>query len=331
MILTSKCIDNIGIVIIGRNEGERLRQCFELMKAIPCKKVYVDSGSTDNSISTAKSFNIETVQLDPKSPFSAARARNEGFEKLIEIDPNLSYVQFIDGDCGLTDSWVNKAVSFLKDRPDVAVVCGRLREQFPDRSIYNQLCDIEWDTPVGETKACGGIAMMLVPVFSEAAGFRTDLIAGEEPELCVRLRKMGWKIWRLDEEMALHDAAMTKFNQWWKRTKRTGYAFAEGAFLHGAPPERHWVKEARSPWFWAGIIPLMAIIAAFFNGLLVMSILLLYPLQIARMALRGNNKPRVNWLRACFLVLGKFPELQGQLQFLWKQLMNSKSKLIEYK
>jgi GT2 family glycosyltransferase len=323
--------ENIGIVIIGRNEGERLRLCFDSMSNALAKKIYVDSGSTDNSIAIAKSYGIEIIQLNPSRPYSAARARNEGFERLLEITPNLSHVQFMDGDCRIIDGWMDKAVSFLKDHSDVAVACGRLREQFPDRSIYNQLCDIEWDTPVGETKACGGIAMMRVTAFSQVEGFRTDLIAGEEPELCVRLRKMGWKIWRLDEEMALHDAAMTQFNQWWKRTKRTGYAFAEGAFLHGAPPERHWVKESRSPWFWAGFIPLMAIIAAFFNGLLAVSVLLVYPLQIARMALRGNNKPRVNWLRAYFLVLGKFPELQGQLQFLWKRLMSSKSKLIEYK
>jgi hypothetical protein len=211
------------------------------------------------------------------------------------------------------------------------VACGRRRERFPNASIYNRLCDLEWDTPIGETKSCGGDALMRVDAVKAVNGFNGGLIAGEEPELCVRLRQADWKIYRLDAEMTWHDAAITRFNQWWKRTLRGGYAFAEGAYLHGAPPEEHWVKESRSPWFWAGIIPLTAIIAAFFNGIVSGGILLLYPLQIVRLALQGNYKPKVSWLRAYFLVLGKFPELQGQIQFLGGLLMNNKSRLIEYK
>lgn len=324
-------MDPIGIVIIGRNEGDRLKACFESITNIDCNKIYVDSGSTDDSIAVAKAFAIETVELDPSRPFSAARARNEGVERLLKIAPNTTYVQFVDGDCSLASEWLNKAFGFLEEHKDVAVVSGRLREQFPERSIYNRLCDIEWDTPVGETKACGGIAMMRVSAFKEEQGFRTDLIAGEEPELCVRYRNKGWKIWRLNEEMALHDAAIVQFKQWWKRTQRSGYAFAEGAYLHSSLPERHWVKESISAWFWAGIIPAMVLIAAIFNGAAAGIIMLIYPIQITRLALRGKYEPKINWLRACFLVLGKFPELQGQLKFFWRLLMNSKSKLIEYK
>ena len=136
---------------------------------------------------------------------------------------------------------------------------GRLRERFPDRSVYNMLCDIEWNTPVGETKACGGNAMLRADALTQVGKYREDLIAGEEPELCVRLRASGWKIWRLDVEMALHDAAMTRFGQWWKRTKRAGYAFAQGAHLHGAPPERAGVRQSRSAWVWGLAIPVLAI------------------------------------------------------------------------
>ena len=57
---------------------------------------------------------------------------------------------------------IEQAYSALANQPNLAIVCGRLRERFPEQSIYNRLCDMEWDTPVGETKACGGIAMMRV-------------------------------------------------------------------------------------------------------------------------------------------------------------------------
>ena len=323
--------DNLGIVIIGRNEGERLSRCINSAIRETCNVVYVDSGSTDNSITIAKQLGAEVVNLNLSIPFTAARARNSGFDLLNTLYPSVIYVQFIDGDCELVEGWIKKGLDFLGTNPQFAVVCGRRRERFPNASIYNLLCDLEWDTPVGETKSCGGDALMRVDAVKAVNGFNGNLIAGEEPELCVRLRQASWKIFRLDAEMTWHDAAITRFKQWWKRTQRGGYAFAEGAFLHGAPPERHWVKESRSAWFWGGIIPVMALIAAIFNANAGWAVLLIYPLQVGRLALLGKHMPKINWLRAYFLVVGKFPELLGQLQFLWHRLMGSRSRLIEYK
>jgi len=323
--------DNLGIVIIGRNEGERLSRCINSAIRETCNVVYVDSGSTDNSITIAKKLRAEVVNLNLSIPFTAARARNSGFDLLNTLYPSVIYVQFIDGDCELVEGWIKKGLDFLGTNPQFAVVCGRRRERFPNASIYNLLCDLEWDTPVGETKSCGGDALMRVDAVKAVNGFNGNLIAGEEPELCVRLRQASWKIFRLDAEMTWHDAAITRFKQWWKRTQRGGYAFAEGAFLHGAPPERHWVKESRSAWFWGGIIPVMALIAAIFNANAGWAVLLIYPLQVGRLALLGKHMPKINWLRAYFLVVGKFPELLGQLQFLWHRLMGSRSRLIEYK
>jgi GT2 family glycosyltransferase len=321
----------IGVVVIGRNEGERLERCLASLLGTADKVVYVDSGSTDASVPMAWELGVEVVELDMAMPFTAARARNEGFARLQQLQPAIAYVQFVDGDCEVVPGWLTKAQAFLDQRADVAVVCGRRRERFPQRSVYNLLCDLEWDTPVGEAKACGGDALMRAEAFAAVAGFRPELIAGEEPELCVRLRAAGWKIWRLAEEMTLHDAAMTRFGQWWQRTLRAGHAFAEGAFLHGAPPERHWLRESRRAWLWGLGIPLAIVMAGSIFGWLALILLLIYPLQIARLALRGARSPRENWLQAMFLVLGKFPEMLGQLKFLWRRLGAGKSTLIEYK
>jgi cellulose synthase/poly-beta-1,6-N-acetylglucosamine synthase-like glycosyltransferase len=240
-------------------------------------------------------------------------------------------VQFVDGDCAVVDGWHKAAVEFLDAHPDVAGVCGRRRERYPERSIYNLLCDIEWNTPIGEAKACGGDVMMRVEALAAAKGFRSMLIAGEEPELCLRLRAAGWRIWRLDREMTLHDAAMTSFSQWWKRSIRTGYAFAEGVLLHGARPERHWVQESLSSWLW-GLVPLLfAVICTALFGPLGLAAFGIYPLQVVRLALQGKGSPRENWWRAVFLVIGKFPEMLGQLKFLRHRCLGGRSHLIEYK
>lgn len=238
---------------------------------------------------------------------------------------------FVDGDCEVAPGWLYSAVDFLVTHPDAAAVCGRRRERFPERSVYNMLCDIEWDTPIGETKSCGGDVLMRVDAFEIANGYRPDIIAGEEPELCLRLRAAGWKIWRVDHEMTLHDAAMTSFSQWWKRSKRGGYAYAEGYYLHGASPDGYRVSETRRIWIWGLGIPLVAFSLAAWLGVTGLLILLVYPAQVVRLALRGTRSTKENWWRALFLVLGKFPEITGQLKFISNKFYGKIPRLIEYK
>jgi glycosyltransferase involved in cell wall biosynthesis len=325
-------VSTTGIVVIGRNEGDRLRRCLESIRHVTTSVVYVDSGSRDDSVELSRRLGALVVELDSDIPFTAARVRNAGFERLIQCHPTLEYVFFVDGDCEVSDGWLAKAEAFLRDHPQVAVVWGMRRERFPRRSIYNMLCDIEWNSyPVGETRGCGGDAMMRASIFRQLNGYRPDLICGEEPELCVRFRQAGWRVWHLDTEMTVHDAALYHFSQWWKRMLRGGYAFAQGVALHGAPPERHWVRESRRIWMWGAFIPICAIVftVAFKEwGLLV---LLLYPLQVMRLALRGKRSTRENWWYAGAIVLAKFPEVLGQIKYFVNRVRSEQPRLIEYK
>jgi glycosyltransferase involved in cell wall biosynthesis len=321
----------VGVVVIGRNEGARLRRCLNSVLAHSDAVVYIDSGSSDGSMAMSTALGARSFALDMENPFTAARARNEGVRQLLMVHPDVEFIQFVDGDCEVADGWIETARMFLEEHAEVAVVCGRRRERHPERSMYNRLCDIEWNTPIGETKACGGDALARASSLQQVGGFRDDLIAGEEPELCVRLRAEGWKIWRLDAEMTLHDAAMTRFSQWWKRSARGGYAFAEGAHIHGAPPERHWVRESRSAWAWGFLLPAAIFVMALVASPLALCALLVYPLQVLRLSLRGQGRWTVRLARSFFLVLGKFAEDWGQLKYLLSRLSGSRGRLIEYK
>lgn len=327
-------MNRIGLVAIGRNEGDRLRQCLLSVIGKVSRVVYVDSGSTDGSVEFARSLEVDVVELDLSIPFTAARARNAGVAHLLETDKQIEFVQFVDGDCEVVEGWLDCAQRELDAHRNVAVVCGRRRERFPDSSIYNRLCDIEWDTPIGETKACGGDSMMRVEAFQQVGGFNPTLIAGEEPELCVRLRQQEWKILRLDAEMTLHDAQMSRFDQWWKRTLRAGHAYAEGAWLHGNSPERHWVKESRSIWLWGLLLPLLALGMAWPTHGLTMLLLGGYPLVVYRIyhyMQQKGFKSQDTALYALFCMLGKFPQVQGQIQFHLGRLLGRRSNLVEYK
>src|SRR5690606_29957800 len=154
---------------------------------------YVDSGSADGSPELARKLGADVVELDMSIPFTAARARNAGLRRLREIAPHLDYVQFLDADCTLDAGWPGLALIFLSAHPHVAVVGGRRRDRHPESSVYNWLCDREWDQSAGETLACGGDAMMRIWPLQALGGFRDELIAGEEPELCVRMRASGWR------------------------------------------------------------------------------------------------------------------------------------------
>ena len=324
----------IGIVAIGRNEGERLRRCLQSAIGAADVVVYVDSGSTDGSVVMAREMGAAAVELDMSIPFTAARARNEGFAQLMKLAPETIYVQFVDGDCEIVAGWIERTAQTLAADEHVAVVCGRRRERHPHASVYNKLCDIEWNTPIGETKSCGGDAMMRVAAFRQVSGFDRDVIAGEEPELCVRLRQAGWKIRRVDAEMTLHDAAMTRFSQWWKRMVRGGHAYAQGCAMHGAPPERHWVKETRRIVFWGLILPLAIIAFAWptrgwsLIGLLLYAVLFW---RVKRSAKRRGLSAGDARLYARYTVIGKFAEAQGLITYHASRLLGRRTKLIEYK
>jgi len=323
----------LGVVVIGRNEGERLVRCLESVRNQAACVVYVDSGSTDGSVERAHALADAVVELDMRKPFTAARARNAGFERLLDVHAGLGYVFFVDGDCEVIDGWLGTAVQFLTEHPEFAIVWGLRRERFPEKSIYNLLCDIEWqDYPVGETRACGGDAVARVDAIRAVNGYRPDLICGEEPEMCVRLRQAGWRIFRLESPMTLHDAAIYRFSQWWRRSMRAGYGFAQGAALHGAPPERHAILETRRSWIWGLGIPLAVLVLAPFAGWWSAIVLCAYPIQVVRLsALAHRPSARENWSRAVALVLSKFPEMVGQIKFHLDRVRGAQSRLIEYK
>ncbi len=326
-------LGDMGVVVIGRNEGQRLLRCLESVLGTVSRVVYVDSGSTDGSATKARDLGADVVELDMRRPFTAALARNAGWHRLVEIAPQTTTVHFLDGDCEVVPGWLPAALEALAAHPERAVVCGRRRERFPEASAFNRQCEIEWNAGAGEIRSCGGDALMRLDALAAVGGYRDGLIAGEEPELCVRLRAAGWKIWRLDRDMVWHDAAMTRWSQWWKRSKRAGHAFAEGAFLHGGPPERHYVAEERRALIWGAALPLAILLLGLVHPLGFL-LLALYPLQMLRLALRPQPAAReadAVWSRAFFLVSGRFPEAAGVLLFRWHKLRGRASALIEYK
>ncbi len=322
--------NEVGVVIIGRNEGDRLLRCIDSVLSQSRRVVYVDSGSTDGSVDNARALGCDIVELDMSLSFTAGRARNKGFQHLTNQHPTLTHVQFIDGDCALDAQWLSNALAKFAQNGKIAIVCGRRRERYPDATIYNALCDMEWDTPIGEANACGGDFLIRVDAFKQVEGFDPAFAAGEEPEMCFRLRQLGWQIWRIDAEMTLHDAAMTQLSQWWRRNVRTGNAYANSAWTHGKSAERYNVRESVSIWLWAFVLPLIALLMLPFSAGLSLLLLAAYPLlgwRIYKWRRSVGDSSQFARLYSFYCVLGKFPQMEGQARF----FATRESKLIEYK
>jgi glycosyltransferase involved in cell wall biosynthesis len=314
---------------LARNEGDRLLRCLASLDGLRGRLVYVDSASTDGSVAAARKAGADVVQLDMTRPFTAARARAEGFERLAALEPALEYVMFVDGDCEVEAGWLEAATGFLGERPDFAVACGRRRERSPEASRYNALADREWNTATGETASCGGDAVMRAAALREVGGFDPAMIAGEEPELCRRLAR---------RRLADHAAGGANDHPRRGDDPAEPVVAARGPqrlrLCPGVAPDvwpgrrfpRWYGRELARALAWAGLLPLLALtLALAWHPVL----LLLWPAaagaQYLRMAQRDGSDA------AAMATIGKYAELAGALRYLSRTVRGSAGGTIVYK
>lgn len=328
-------VERIGVVLIGRNEGERLVKALDSVAAEGRPVVYVDSGSTDGSREAALQRGSLVVDLDMSVPFSAARARNAGFERLMEEHPQIELVQFIDGDCEVLPGWIEAAAAKLDDDPSIVAVCGWRRERFTEGHFYNRICDVEWRSgPVGATPNFGGDVMIRAAALAEVGGYNPSVIAAEDDELGVRLRSAGGDLIRIDRDSTLHDADMHSAVQWWRRAKRCGHGYAQVASLHGAPPERKFVDNLRRSVLWGLLVP--GGVVAMTLPTLGLSWLVLgrYPMVAVKVARETQRKGfswrhSLAWGISC--AASPFPEVFGVAKYYLDRLRDKDPEIIEYK
>ena len=323
-------------VVIGRNEGERLAPSLRSVIDAGLPLVYVDSGSTDGSPTLARGLGVPVIDLDPSRPFSAARGRNEGFDEAMRLWPETQCILFLDGDCVLDAQFPTAAVAAFQGNPDCAIVIGHLTERFPQASIYNRMCAIEWRSPAGridDLNGLGGIMVVRVAAFRGVAGFNLEAIAGEEPDLGARLVLSGYSIVKVDRPMATHDAQMLRFGQWWRRAIRAGHAIAHRYARHGRTKFRDGRRELRSALFWGFGLPLVIVLLLWPThglSLLLLTGYLYLGWRIYRYYLTTGLPRSDALLMARFITYAKFPEFLGIVRY-WLNRLRGRFEIIEYK
>jgi glycosyltransferase involved in cell wall biosynthesis len=327
----------LSVVVIGRNEGERLRSCLASVNAMhrdewSVELIYVDSGSSDQSIHTAQEMGAHVIALKPEHP-TAALGRNAGWSAA-----SGEIVLFLDGDTLLQPRFVHGSLNEFTD-PNVAVVWGHRRELHPERSLYNRVLDLDWIYAPGLTPFCGGDALFRRNVLAETGGFDETLIAGEEPELCRRILALGSTILHVDRPMTGHDLAITRFNQYWKRAARAGHAFAEVSARFASTDQPFWSAEVLRNRNRAVMLMGFALLVVF----LALSLRSVWPLitGIALFAIlvirtawkaRWKSKSRVTLLLyGIHSHLQQIPIFWGQLSFRLNRRRGQQAALVEYK
>ncbi len=317
-------------IIIGRNEGARLKRCLASFQGKVGKLIYVDSGSHDNSVAVARAAGAVVVELSQDAPFTAARAREAGFAAFIEAEYTSQFVQFIDGDCELVPGWLEAGVAALSADPKLGLVTGWRAEIHRDISVYNAQVDVEWRQPAGEIQVCGGDMMVRVSAYKEAGGFNPKVIASEDFDFCLRLGKAGWKLIRLPQEMTRHDADMMRFSQWWQRAVRSGHGFAQVGRMHPG----FFIPERRRVWFYAVFLPLLMLVGLWLGPWFSLAGLAIYLASYIRtiQGLIRNGQTRKEAVHhALFISLSKFPNLIGMITYYGRRARGADMHIIEYK
>jgi len=311
----------VSVVIIGRNEGVRLVRCFD---SIPGghEVIYVDSSSTDSSVATAAARGALVIALNTDHP-TAAKARNAGWKAA-----QGEWVLFLDGDTLLHPEFVPVATQAASKSN--AAVWGHRREIFPNVNVFHRVLDLDWVYAPGLTDFCGGDALMRRSALEAVGGFDENLIAGEEPELCARLREHGYTILHIDAPMTSHDMAITRWSQYWRRATRAGYAYAQMSRKTRNNAVRLWSAEARGNATRALALLTLAALALPVPqfGLPILAALAL------RSAWRARWKTHDRRSLLCYGVhshLQQIPIFAGQISFWFDVAQNRRRGLIEYK
>lgn len=327
----------LSVVIIGRDEGARLARCLASVAAMdpvggPIEIIYVDSGSTDASVETAIDTGATVLHVTPERP-SAAVGRNAGWRAA-----RAPFVLFLDGDTIVAPDFAAKSMPLFQDC-SIAIVWGHRRELNPAASIYTRVLDLDWIYPPGPSDFCGGDALVRRSVLEQVGGFDPRLIAGEEPEMCRRIRALGCVIMHIDRPMTQHDLAISRFSQYWRRATRAGYAYAEVSARFRNTESPLWLRESRRNLCHAGAMaalliggPLFSIV--FRSPLPILFALAAILLLVLRTAIRARWKCASFPARILYGVHSHFqqlPILLGQLKFRRHRRSATGAGLIEYK
>jgi len=194
----------ISIIIVGRNEGWIINKCIDSViqtinknKLISYEIIFVDSGSTDDTLAILKNKSEVNVYSIPNGSNSAI-ARNVGANESCG-----ETLLFIDGDMELCSDTFNK-IYCEKKGLIYDFVSGNFENYYYKNNHVvkkNLHYSIKKDTYQNTT---GGLFFIKKELWNNVGGMRNEFRRSQDIDLGLRLSNRGWPILRVKEILAIH-------------------------------------------------------------------------------------------------------------------------------
>jgi len=256
----------VSVVIKALNEEENIcaaiESCLQAVAEVGGEVILADSHSTDRTVELASRYPIRIVQL----------AHPE--ERCCGVGPQLGYqhscgeyIYIMDGDMRMLRGFLPQALMFLAQHPEVAGVAGRVVELNNDSMEYRER-NLRAATHLapGEVDRLDGGGLYRRLAIDET-GYISDrnLHSYEEFDLAVRLRSLGWKLWRLPAKAVTHYGHAAPPYQLLVRRWRSRYACGLGELVRAAAGDRRMrlvLRGARELRLYAGVLAWWAALLA---------------------------------------------------------------------
>jgi glycosyltransferase involved in cell wall biosynthesis len=180
---------SVAVIIPVKNDAKRLIVCLNSLPwSAISQVVVVDNGSTDESLAVAQSAGCLTACLDSAL---VGALRNHGVS-LTQAD----VIAFVDSDHEVSHDWIQKGCEGLADSSVVGVGAYCLP---PRTSTWVQsawaIHRLRGESPREVDWLGAGNLFVRRADFLKVDGFREDLVASEDVDLCHRLKEtLGGKI-----------------------------------------------------------------------------------------------------------------------------------------
>ena len=265
-VSTEPC--SVSIVIKALNEEKNICAAIESSLAAVAKVggevVLADSCSSDRTVELASKYPVRVVQFSNAGERCCGAGPQLGYQHA-----RGEYIYILDGDMEMCDGFLEEAVAFLALHPEAGGVGGRLVERNTESLEYRERAARNHShLQPGEVDRLdgGGLYRRLA---IEESGFMSDrnLHSYEEFDLGVRLRSLGWKLWRLPLPSCTHYGHDSPPYQLLKRRWKSKYVCGLGELVRGAVGQPHFrlvLRGVRELKLYAAVLAWWAVLASVF-------------------------------------------------------------------
>ena len=228
----------VSIIIKALNEEKNICAAIEsslaALREVGGEVILADSHSTDHTVELASQYPIRIVRLVHANERCCGAGPQLGYQH-----SRGEYVYVMDGDMQMLRGFLPRALMFLAQHPEAAGVGGRLVErkseslEYRERALRNaaHLAPGEVDRLDG-----GGLYRRMAIEESRYLSDR-NLRSYEEFDLAVRLRVLGWKLWRIPVDSVTHYGHDAPPYRLLMRRWQTGYVCGLGQLVRACAGE----------------------------------------------------------------------------------------------